>query len=196
MMNYMCRDLEATHDVSAPAEMIRQDISRAAPFNQDCMGCHATMDGLSGAFAYYNYSADEERITYDATQPQSKYFNNNDVFPKGFVTTDDSWKNFMRLGPNSSLGWSQTTGPGVSVHPRYSYSQGRGAKSLGEELSRSKAFSACAVKQVFESVCNKKEKNFTAQDKSKVEEIASTFEASNYNYKEIWVESALYCLVD
>lgn len=194
MMNYMCRDVEAVHDISAPSDMIRQDISRAAPFANDCLGCHSVMDPASGAFAYYEYDEKAGQLIYDNSKPQEKNLINSNVFPKGHATKDDSWKNYMRLGPNSSLGWSQVPAPGVMLHDKYKYSYGKGAKSLGEEFSRSRAFSACAVKQVFEAVCNKKQANLTSQDKIKVEQIASTFEASNYNYKEIWVESALHCL--
>lgn len=196
MMNYMCRDMEALHDASIPGDRVRQDISRSVNYTSECLGCHAGMDGLSGAFAHYDYDLDEERITYDASKAQDKFLINGNVFPKGYKTSDDSWVNYWRVGTNSGLGWSQQTIPGVQTNPKFQYTYGNGAKSMGAEIANSRAFSACAVKQVFEVVCNKKEKNLTSQDKVKVEEIASTFEASNYNYKEIWAESAAYCLAN
>lgn len=193
MMNYMCRDVEAVHDTSRPSDMIRKDISRAEPFAKDCLGCHSVMDPLSGAFAKYEFDLEEGRLTYSATGVQEKNNINANVFPGGFQTTDDTWKNYMRGGSNSALGW-RAPAAGATMNQKFGYTTGKGAKSMGLELASSKAFSACAVKQVFEKVCLKSELNFTSADRVKLEEIASSFEASGYNYRKIWVDSAVYCL--
>lgn len=193
MMNYMCRDVEGIHDVSRPSDMIRKDISRAEPFAKDCIGCHSVMDPLSGSFAKYDFDEEQNRLVYKQTGVQEKNNINANVFPNGYETVDDTWRNYMRVGPNSALGWGAPPA-GVSINPKFGYSQGQGLKSMGEELARSKAFSACAVKQVFQKVCLKDEASLDSQDRAKVEEIASTFEANGYNYRTIWSESALYCM--
>lgn len=193
MMNYMCRDVEAVHDVSRPSDRIRKDISRAEPFSKDCLGCHSVMDPLSGAFAKYEYDLEQGRLVYSAQGVQDKNNINDNVFPGGYTTVDDSWRNYMRGGVNSALGW-RAPAAGVTMNQKFGYTSGRGAKSMGMELANSKAFSACAVKQVFEKVCLKSEGNLDTQDRIKLEEIATSFEASGYNYRKIWVDSALYCL--
>jgi hypothetical protein len=59
-MNYLCRDLEQMKDVSRTPDRIRQDVSRSpggdsSIFLSACMGCHAGMDPLAGAYAYYDH---------------------------------------------------------------------------------------------------------------------------------------------
>jgi len=59
-MNFLCRDLEQMKDVSRTPDRIRQDVSRSpggdsSIFLSACMGCHAGMDPLAGAYAYYDH---------------------------------------------------------------------------------------------------------------------------------------------
>ncbi len=96
-------------------------------------------------------------IVYTPGQVQPKYFINNNNFPQGFITPDDSWANRLRGGVNSLLGWDtakNTTGTG------------NGAKTLGSELEASTAFASCQVSRVFKYVCLRAPSN--AQDRSQV----------------------------
>lgn len=192
-MNYLCRDLEAVHDISRPLTMVRQDVSRNYPFTQDCAGCHAGMDGIAGAYAYYEWDEETNQIQYTNNQVQGKYHINDNVFKKGYVTTDDRWINFWRVGQNSSLGW-RATGGGIALNNDYGYSFGNGAKSLGIEIAGTKAFSACAVKQVFKRVCLKTDQQLSSTDLMTIENIATTFESNNYNYKNMWADVAVSCM--
>src|SRR2546426_2166920 len=129
MINHLCHDMETVMDTTRPADRIRQDVARSPGgdsrvFLNNCVGCHSGMDPMAQAFAYYNFDATAGQLVYTANQVQPKYLINSQNFKYGFVTSDNSWANRWRNGPNSALGWDATlAGSGV------------GAKSLGQELA-------------------------------------------------------------
>jgi hypothetical protein len=194
MLNYLCRDMEALHDISRPLTRVRKDITRSAPFTKDCAGCHSGMDGLTGAFANYSYNEDDDIPVYTAGVVQAKYAINTGVFKYGYETTSDSWINFWRSGQNSALMWRANNSNGVIINQKFGYSSGNGAKSVGREIASSKAFSSCAVKQVFKKVCLKSTNNLDSSDLVQINIISNNFEANNYNYREIWADTAVYCM--
>lgn len=183
-MNFLCRDLEPMNDITRPADRIRQDISRSpggdsSLYLNNCVGCHAGMDPLSGAFAYYEFDEEVGRVIYTPDSVQGKYLINASTFPQGYVTVDDSWINYWRAGPNAVLGWR---GPN---------DRGNGAKTLGMEVTASRAFSECQVEQVFTKICL--HPPATPQDRAEVQRIATVFEGNNYNMKRVFAETAAYC---
>ena len=152
---------------------------------------------MAQAFAYYDYEYDamadpdaqNGRLSYNAsgqvdpvtgTRVEEKYFNNNLNFEHGYITPDDNWVNYWRAGPNKVLGWSDSL-PG----------SGNGAKSLGEELANSDAFAQCQVEKVFENVCLRPPQD--SADRAQVASMVSSF-TSNYNLRETFAESAVYCM--
>lgn len=196
MLNHLCVDLEQMKDNTRAPDRIRQDVSRSPGgdsriFINACLGCHAGMDPLAQAFAYYNYTYDAEtdpqalngQIQYTHNIVQPKYLINASNFPYGYVTPDDRWDNYWREGPNQLLGWD-TNGDGLA-------SGGYGAKSLGVELANSEAFASCQVKKVFKKVCLREPEN--SDDHNKINEITDIFKANNYNLKRVFTESAVYC---
>jgi hypothetical protein len=184
LMNHMCMDMEQVLDTSIAPDRIRQDVSRSPGgdsrvFMNNCIGCHAGMDPMAQAFAYYDFDETSQRMVYDATAVHSKYFNNDTTFPDGFVTPGDSWHNHWRQGQNALIGWNLAL-PG----------QGSGAKSLGEELAGTGAFAQCQVKKVFRAVCLR-----DAADQNDINQIGAmttSFQGS-YNLKQVFAESAGYC---
>jgi hypothetical protein len=185
LMNHMCMDMEQVLDTSIAPDRIRQDVSRSPGgdsrvFMNNCIGCHAGMDPLAQAFAYYNFDTTSSRMVYDATAVHSKYFNNDATFADGFVTPDDSWHNHWRQGQNALLGWSQTL-PG----------QGTGAKSLGQELAGSQAFAECQVKKVFKAVCLRDPVD--ANDHGQVATMTNAFRGA-YDLKQVFADTAGYCM--
>jgi hypothetical protein len=184
-INYLCKDMEQLNDITRPADRIRQDVSRSPGgdsriFHNTCVGCHSGMDGLAGAFAYYQWDDTAMRVTFTRGQVQPKFLINATNFPGGHVTTDDSWVNFWRVGPNSNLGWRGAGG------------SGNGMQSLGVEVGNSRAFSECQVKKVFERVCLRPAES--AADVAEVSHIADVFEAQNYSMKRVFAETAAYCM--
>jgi len=203
LMNHMCRDMEQVHDTSRTPDRIRQDVSRspggdARVFLNGCIGCHTGMDPMTQAFAYYNFeydkatdpTADAGFLKYNdvgaidattGTRVVSKYFNNNTTFPYGYITLDDHWDNYWRAGQNSVLGWDGAL-PG----------SGDGAKSLGQELANSDAFAQCQVEKVFENVCLRSPAD--GGDRAQVDQMVTDFKGSGYKLRQVFAESAAYCM--
>ncbi len=186
LLNHLCNDMEQMHDTKLPPDRIRQDVSRSPGgdsrlFLNNCIGCHAGMDPLAQAFAYYNFDETAGVLEYTAGSVQPKYFNNDLNFPVGFRTPDDAWENRWRRGQNAYLGFDSGL-PG----------RGNGAKSLGEELGNSQAFAACQVRKVFRAVCLREPQD--AADRSKVDEIVNTFRTTGYRMKQVFADSAVYCM--
>lgn len=186
VLNHLCRDLEQIQDSSRPTDRIRQDVSRSPGgdsrlFLNNCVGCHAGMDPMAQAFAYYDWDAAQGRLVYSEGAVRPKYFNNADTFRPGFVTPDDRWDNYWRKGQNALLGWDPSL-PG----------SGAGARSLGTELGASGAFASCQVGKVFEAVCLRPPND--AADRAQVASMVDSFRANGYRLKGVFAESATYCM--
>jgi hypothetical protein len=193
MLNHLCNDLPTVMDITRPPDRIRQDVTRSPGgastlFLNNCIGCHSGMDPMAQAFAYYNFSATDPTMTdttgqivYTAGQTQPKYHINNTNFPQGFNTPDDSWNNHWRTGPNYVLGWSAAL-PG----------SGNGAKSMGQELESSAAFTSCQVTRVFKTVCLRAPNS--AADFTQINSMITSFQAHNYSLRQPFAEGAAYCM--
>lgn len=187
LLNHMCNDLEQVKDITRSPDRIRQDVSRSPGgdsriFMNNCVGCHAGMDPLAQAFAYYQYDETAGQMIYTPGQVQPKYFINGETFAPGYVTPDDGWDNYWRTGQNQLLGWD----PNMS-------GSGNGAKSLGQELANSDAFAACQVKKAFRLACLRDPVD--AADRQQVSDMTSLFRTSGaYRMKPVFAEAAAYCM--
>ena len=203
LINHMCTDLEQVADVTLPPDRVRQDVSRSPGgdsrvFLNSCVGCHSGMDPMTQAFAYYDFEYDAGsdpdaelgRLVYNTvtdidpatgTRVKAKYHINSTTFEPGYVTPDDHWDNYWRSGANRKLGWSDAL-PG----------SGDGAKSLGKEFAYSEAFAECQVTKVFENVCLRSPSNST--DRKQIDLMVESFKGSNFNLKQVFAESAVYCM--
>lgn len=214
LLNHLCMDMEQLKDGTAPADRIRQDVSRSPGgdstlFLNQCVACHAGMDPLAQAFAYYNFPyPDEEqapglelderkdlgRIEYSAGNVQGKHLINGTTFPAGYVTPNDHWTNYWRLGDNSGrIGWRGVAGNDSPIDMALdpAYSEGDGAASLGRELANTDAFAHCQVKKAFHAVCLREPKP-DAEDGQAVDSLVSTFNAGG-DMKRVFAEAAAYC---
>ena len=193
LMSQLCRDMPQVEDITRPPDRIRQDVSRSPGgdsrvFLNTCIGCHSGMDPMAGAFAYYNFNGtavgdgtNTGSLQYTQGTVQPKYHINSTNFPQGYFTTDDSWINYWRQGPNQILGWSSAL-PG----------SGNGAKSLGTELESSTAFAACQVQKVFQTVCYRTPDS--TQDLQTVAQMQSDFVSGGYKIKQMFAEAAVACM--
>ena len=184
-LNYLCRDMELLHDITRPVDRIRQDVSRSPGgdsrlFHNACSGCHSGMDAVAGAFAYFDWDATQMRVVYTPGSVAPKYLINGSNFPYGYITTDNRWDNYWRQGSHANLDWR---GPNAG---------GYGAKTLGEEVASSRAFSVCQVEKVFQHVCFRPPNSDA--DGTKVDDIATIFEANNYSMKRVFAEVGAYCM--
>ena len=201
LMHHLCTDLEPIKDVTRTPSRVRRDVSRSPGgdsriFLNACVGCHAGMDGMAGAFAKYEFNADTGTLQYQAVNDKFdvdgiavKHNINATSFPHGYVTTDDSWVNYWRNGQNNLLGWRNTVN---SVIDENGHATGNGAKSLGIEIANTRAFSTCQVKKVFQSVCFRNSNDYAA-DRTRVNTIADEFESDGYKMKNVFAKVAAYC---
>ncbi|MCP4299181.1 MAG: hypothetical protein GY783_01230 [Gammaproteobacteria bacterium] len=186
LLNHLCNDMEQMNDPALPSDRIRQDVSRSPGgdsrvFLNNCIGCHTGMDPMTQAFAYYDFDETTAALQYTAGNVQAKYFSNDLNFPQGFRTPNDNWENYWRRGQNRYLGFDPSL-PG----------SGQGAKSLGQELGNSQAFAACQVKKAFRAVCLRDPENLT--DRTKVDEIITTFRGTGYQMKQVFADAAVHCM--
>lgn len=187
-LNFLCKDMEDFRDITAHPDRIRQDVTRSPGgdskiFLNDCLTCHAGLDGLAGAFAYYDFDEEAQQTVYTPDAVQAKFLNDAGTFRFGFETENDAWINYWRTGPNAYVGWNAPGG-----------GEGSGAKSLGVELAETRQFAVCQVQQVFEKVCYRSPNG--PADEQAVQTIATSFEANNRSMKRVFAETALYCMGD
>ncbi len=218
LMNHLCTDLEPLKDVSRTPDRVRRDVSRSPGgdsriFLNGCVGCHAGMDGMAGAFAYYEWDYNNDissgSLVYrDTGHPKFdpvtgvslKHNINENNFEHGYITTSDRWINYWRNGPNSMLGLRPgDTGLGWGHSGEILDSKdnaiGNGAKSLGIELANSKAFAQCQVDKVFKSVCLR-DPNVFEVDRDARDGIIGNFTGANYNMRGVFTDVAAYCKGD
>ncbi|VAW84896.1 FIG01036274: hypothetical protein [hydrothermal vent metagenome] len=204
MMNYLCNDMEQVKDITRAHDRVRQDVSRSPGgdsriFMNSCVGCHSGMDPLAQAYAYYDFEytddADTGRMVYNGegvsdpvtgSRVQGKYLINASNFKYGYVTTNDNWSNYWRNGQNALLGWD--------VGNQGLLGNGAGAKSMGMELANSEAFAQCQVEKVFKTICLRKPG--TAADRTQISTMVTSFKTDNYNLKNIFAQTAVYCRGD
>ena len=206
LLNHLCNDLEQVKDTTRVPDRIRQDVTRSPGgdsrlFNNTCIGCHSGMDPLAQAFAYYDYQYDPEtdedgnagQLVYNdvgmndpftGTRVKKKYHINENNFKPGFVTPDDRWDSYWRVGPSSKILGFDPALPGT----------GNGAKSMGMELAHSNAFAQCQVKKVFKAVCLRNPVD--SADRAEIDTITTSFRSSGYRMKQVFAETAAYCAGD
>ncbi len=199
LMNHLCTDLEPLKDVSRAPSRVRRDVSRSPGgdsriFLNACVGCHAGMDGMAGAYAYYewNYTNDKSdgNLVFTPGSVSGKHNINPNNFEYGYVTTDDSWINYWRNGQNWLLGWNAYAGLALDGKGN---ATGNGAKSLGQELANSTAFAQCQVDKVFKSVCLR-DPNIQSADRAVRDTIRDAFMgAYNYDMREVFTDVAAHC---
>ena len=199
LMNHLCTDLEPLKDISRTPDRVRQDVSRSPGgdsriFMFSCVGCHAGMDALAGAFAYYEYnpSTGDGAMEYTPNTVSGKHLINSNNFKFGYETTDDSWVNYWRNGQNKLINWSTTAVANSTIDGK-GHASGNGARSMGEELANSDAFGRCQVKKAFKAVCLHDPDDYAA-DRSAVDTIAARFMSTdNYNMKSVFAKVADHC---
>ena len=176
---FLCTPKEKWKDAGLPDMRVRQDVDRKPEgdpnmYLMECRSCHAGLDGLSGAFASYDY-VNGNLSYYGSMRVAPKMYQNGDVYPRGYRTTDDSWVNLLTQHHNESFGWRGAL-------------DGMGLNEFGKMLSNSKAFSECMVQRVFKTVCRR---TMTMEEKqSHLSKMASQFEADGYKLKNLFEEVA------
>ena len=141
LINHLCMDMEQVHDTSIIPDRIRQDVSRSPGgdsrvFLNNCIGCHAGMDPLAQAFAYYDYDETAGTLDVHARRRCSRSTSTTTTtFADGFVTPDDSLEQPLAAGPERRARLEL----GSAGHRATARSRS------AQELASSDAFAQCQV---------------------------------------------------
>lgn len=108
LQEFLCTSIQEMADTTLSDYRVRRDVDRAPggdanTYQTECRGCHTGMDGLSGAWAHFDYNPDN-RILQSAGI-RGKMNQNNSVFPGGHITVDNSWVNLFTRNQNAALQW-------------------------------------------------------------------------------------------
>lgn len=190
---FLCIPLNEWADSGASDARIGRDIDRFpaddhAKFQSSCKGCHTVMDGFRGAFAKWDFdgmgikhtavntrgNAANYTIASNNTGIVTKMNKNNDVYPAGHITTNDSFVNFANRSPNAeTFEWRGATTSG-----------GNGVNAFGTLLANSRRFSQCMATRVFKAVCRKELD--PVQHRDLLVKWGDEFEASGYKLKNLF----------
>ncbi|MCB0384871.1 MAG: hypothetical protein KDD43_05715, partial [Bdellovibrionales bacterium] len=193
---FLCNDIDGWADGKMPDNWVGRDVDRFpggdhSQYSTKCAACHSVMDSIRNAFARYDFSngvikygpimpdGDGDDVNSMEENPSgisAKMNRNDDTFPGGKVSTDDSWVNYINNGSNKVyFGWG-------------SKMSGAGASELGQMLSESKAFPLCMARRIFRSVC-KREPVIYEEDMLK--NAANDFQTANYSLRELFKRIAI-----
>lgn len=186
---FMCASIDQVADTMAPDIRVGRDIDRFPGgdhnrYQTTCKGCHTIMDGFRGAFAYWDFN--NGAATYslsggtgsrspanDGQGVINKLNKNNNVYPGGYVTRDNSWINNANRGANSlSLGW------------RNPASSGQGVAGFAQLISNSQRFSKCMAKRVYKNICRRDLPDNEQQ--VLFSQLAAQWESSGYKMKKLF----------
>ncbi len=149
------QNLRATQDVIG--KWVGRDISRdpegtgLTVFRKECQSCHFAIDGMRGAFAFFDtvdvndrnlvaYAANAQGVPTNAVVP--KYARGVATYPAGYAVVDNSWELMFTAAQKATLGYDGS-GP----------TSGRGVASMAEALTHFDALEKCMVKKAAELVC-------------------------------------------
>ena len=201
LMNYMCRDLEDVKDITRIPDRIRQDVSRSPGgdstlFLNSCIGCHSGMDPLASAYAYYEWTEDDNgnngQVVYsNGLFVQPKHHINSTNFEYGYIIRNHSWNNYWREGPNAALEWNWGTLPTTG--------SGNGARELGMEIANTHAFAQCQVEKVYKQVCLQNPVGdgnsvTTGGHEAELATITTNFRNGGYRLKQVFADVAALCM--
>lgn len=175
---FLCAPIWQWRDFGRPDSYIRRDVARepsGSPetFQTECRSCHAQLDGLTGAFASYDFVNGTLRFGQNWVAP--KMNQNAHVYPKGHPVRDASWINLATQNHNEMLGWRTPV-------------EGYGLQEFGHMVAHAKAFSGCMVKRAYRKVCRAE-----LVDESFAKSMADQFEEDGYNLQHLFRDVAVEC---
>ncbi len=188
---------------------IGRDIDRApggshTKFVQSCRACHARMDPLRGAFAYYTFSNNFTKNTL--VVPHVTTFNTNEDMNLGAITglrngdpgattlPANNYVNYVvkKMNHNdhvypggyvmtdNSFNNAATDTEGAKYFGWRSSLAGKGAHDFGLMIAQSEGFSRCMTKRVFKTLCKR---DPVASEDTLIRSTATEFEAQGYKLK-------------
>jgi hypothetical protein len=182
--NFLCMDMEQVADVSINDYRVRRDVDRAPggdsrTFKSQCVGCHAGMDSLSNAAAYFDFQ--NGRVT-EGTNVVGK-INAQVKFSGVPAVSSNAWINLWATGQNTRLGFSGAT-------------TGNGLESFGQLVAGTQEFNRCMAKRVFKQVCQRDAVLDASKANSEVQliqQFANVFKDNNHSMKDLFAAVANHC---
>ncbi len=167
---FLCSPIDSWKTRGVPDIYVRRDVTRnnagdPAVYQNFCRNCHGLMDGMGGAFAKFDFT--EGSIQFSKDGVMEKMNQHADVYPDGYVTSDDSWENMLHYNPSIDFGWRTPM-------------KGQGIKQFAEMLANSKAYSSCLVKKVYQEICGT---SITEAAPELLEPLRTKFEGDSYKIK-------------
>lgn len=180
---FLCTPLINLREQQSPDNRVRRDVDRqpagdANQFQVNCRTCHAGMDGLAGAFAFFDNAVNNGNnwLVYTNNTVRPKFNQNNNVYADGFQTTNSSWTNYW-IANNPQVGWA----PGTPT-------MGSGLASLGQSLANTRAFASCMAKTAFIEVCRRQPRDSEA---SLLSSLTDDFISHGYKMKRLIEKAAV-----
>ncbi len=178
---FLCAPIKKWRDFGQPDFRIRRDVPRtpsgsAETFQTECRSCHALLDGMSGAFA--NFDFQDGSLRWGRSWIAPKMNQNRTVYPKGYPVTDSSWINLATEHHNQDFGWRTSV-------------EGYGVNTFGRMLAESKGFSRCMTSRVFFTVCRGE-----TPDSKFIETLAEDFETKGYLLRSLFERVAIHCTLE
>lgn len=181
---FMCVEMSEWRDATRPDDFVGRDVDRfpggSNPLYQtSCRGCHAQLDAFRGAFAQVNFYSNSAGYGANVSR---KFASNADIYPEGYVTTNDTFANYATGAVNMDrFGWRSAT-------------TGKGMNAFGTMLANSKGFSRCMTKRFYSAICRRAP---TTQEEASIRLMADQFETT-YRLKDLAEIVAIHpsCLAD
>ncbi|OQW52130.1 MAG: hypothetical protein A4S09_08960 [Proteobacteria bacterium SG_bin7] len=169
---FLCSHIDSWKTRGVPDVYVRRDVTRnnagdPAVYQNFCRNCHGLMDGMGGAFAKFDFT--DGSIQFKKNGVMEKMNQHAEVYPEGYVTTDDSWENMLHYNPSISFGWRSPM-------------KGQGIKQFAEMLAQSKAYSQCLVKKVYQEICGT---SILETAPELLEPLRTKFESNGYKIRSL-----------
>lgn len=176
---FMCAPIENWKTRGVPDFYVRRDISRSpggkpSDYQNVCKTCHSIMDGMSGAFSKMDFI--QESLFFSPSEVRPKYNQNENIYPEGYVTIDDSFENLMTYNPGLNFGFRTKL-------------KGQGLADFANMLAQSRGFSRCLVQKVFYETCGL---SLSQQNSELLESMTDDFENEGRNLRVLFARSAAH----
>lgn len=191
---FLCRDIkewrdgnERISDTPVTKDVPRLPGGNALAYHNECRTCHQVMDPLRKAFSGFDYT--NNSVQYTDTAAQKLLRQNEDDLPAGTAFRNpfgsrmmdnggyQAWENKAIYDSNGTyFGWQGAL-------------SGTGVSSFGEMVSMAKAYSTCAVEQVWNQICAT---SLVGPEGDKIKSrMGEAFKQDGYNLRNLFAQVAL-----
>jgi hypothetical protein len=179
---FLCTKIDQWKNPKLSDRFVGRDIDRypgnnPSTYQNQCIGCHAPMDSLRGAWANFDLRGGK---VFWQPRPHPKYSNNSSTYEGGFETKTDYWQNLLTQPENKI--WFGWRGP----------MEGNGPVEFGRMVSESQRFQKCMVTRVVEEICpHTLSETLETKYKTEFTRIFENFRENHYKMRDLFVDIAM-----